>query len=96
MRKYWWVLGIALALVVAILSPLASSHPDVVERVAEDHRFIEKAREPWYQVIPDYLLPGVQSEGLATILAGVVGTLLMFAILFGLGRLIRKGSAAGS
>ena len=96
MRKYWWVLGIALALVVAILSPLASSHPDGLERVAEDHGFIEKAREPWYQVIPDYLLPGVQSEGLATILAGVVGTLLMFAILFGLGRLIRKGSAAGS
>jgi energy-coupling factor transporter transmembrane protein EcfT len=39
--------------------------------------FLDAARGPSYRLIPDYLVPGIPSEALATILAGVVGTLLV-------------------
>ncbi len=94
MKARWWIVGLLLALLVAILSPLASPHPDGLERVAEDKGFIEAAREPWYEIIPDYVFPGVENEALATILAGIVGTLVMFLVMFALGRLLRGRSAS--
>jgi len=90
MKERWWQIGLLIALVLAILSPLASSWPDGLERVAEDYGFLEAAREPLFNVIPDYVFPGVENEALATILAGVIGTLLLFAIGYGLGKLLRK------
>ena len=96
MKTRWWVAGLALALAVAILSPLASSHPDGLERVAEDQGFIDAARDAPIEIIADYVFPGVANEALATILAGIVGTVLMFALLFCLGRLLaRRRAAAG-
>jgi len=89
MKRTWWIVGLVLALAIAALSPLASPDPDGLERVAEDKGFVEEAREPWYQVIPDYAFPGVASESVATILAGLVGTLLMFGLMLGLGRWLR-------
>ena len=59
------------------LSPLASPHPDGLERVAED-QFIDRTKEPPFRVIADYLFPGIQDERLATILAGLVGTITVF------------------
>ena len=93
MKSRWWLIGLALALLVAILSPLASAHPDGLERVAEDKGFIEEVRDPWYEVIPDYVLPGVSNEAVATILAGIIGTVLMFGLAFGLGKLVAKREA---
>lgn len=96
MRKRWWLAGLALALAVAVLSPLASPYPDGLERVAEDQGFVEAARDAPIAVIADYVFPGVANEALATILAGVVGTVLMFALLYGLGRVLaRRRAAAG-
>ena len=96
MRGRWWIIGLLLALIVAILSPLASSQPDGLERVAEDQGFGAQAKASWYQVMPDYLLPGVQNKGVATILAGVLGTSLVFGIMFGLGRLLHRRSTLKS
>ncbi len=96
MNKYWWVVGLGLALLVAFLSPLASSHPDGLERVAEDKGFIEKAREPWYEVIPDYVFPGLSSERAATIVAGLVGTLVVFLLVMGMSRAITKRGGSAS
>jgi len=93
MKSRWWLVGLALALLVAILSPLASAHPDGLERVAEDKGFIEAAQDPWYEIIPDYVLPGVSNETVATILAGIVGTVLMFGLMFGLGKVLAKREA---
>ena len=90
MAKRWWVAGLLLALAVTLLSPLASSLPDGLERVAEDIGFIEKAQEAPYQVIPDYVFPGLGDEALATILAGVVGTLIVFALSYGLALTLRR------
>jgi len=59
-----------------------------LERVAEDRGFIELAGEAPYQVIADYVFPGVANEALATILAGVVGTLVLFGAAYGLAWLL--------
>lgn len=91
-KGHWSVVGVLLALVVALFSPLASSHPDGLERVAEDRGFIARAREAPYEVIPDYLFPGIADGNAATILAGVVGTLLVFGLTYGLAWALRRRS----
>jgi hypothetical protein len=96
-NKTWWIVGLVIALAVTLVSPLASPWPDGLERVAEDHGFIDAAAEPFYEVIPDYVLPGIPSESLATILAGVVGVLIVFGMALGAGYALRgrrpKGEA---
>ena len=94
MKQRWWIWGLVAALVVAFLSPLASSSPDGLERVAEDHSFIGAARDAIFSVIPDYAFPGVSNEALATILAGVVGTLVLFGGMYVVARLLARGRGA--
>ena len=77
----WAVVGLVIALAVTLFAPLASEHPDGLERVAEDLGFIDLALGAPYEIIPDYALPGI-SEGspMATILAGIVGVLIVAII----------------
>jgi len=89
MKFKWWYGVLILALFLALLSPLASSSPDGLERVAEDKGFMETAREAVFEVIPDYALPGVGNEVGATILAGIIGTLMLFGIGYGLAQLLK-------
>ena len=74
--------GILLTTVLAIFSPLASSHPDGLEWVAEQNGFLSAAKSSLYEIIPDYVLPGLADERLATIAAGLIGAILVFAIAF--------------
>ena len=90
--KLWWVVGLLIALLVALFSPLASAHPDGLERVAEDQGFIDRAEDAPYEVVPDYTFPGIASESGATILAGLVGTLAVFGLASGLTLLLRRRS----
>ncbi len=90
MKMKWWYIGLLIALGLAVLSPLASPWPDGLERVAEDKGFIEAALEPAFEIIPDYVFPGVGNEALATILAGLVGTLILFGAGYGLGTLLQR------
>lgn len=92
--KRWWIVGLVIALVLVLLSPLASPHPDGLERVAEDKGFLEAGRGPLYELIPDYLFPGITDEGVATIVAGVVGTLLLFGLGYGLAHVLRRRQRA--
>jgi cobalt/nickel transport system permease protein len=88
----WAAVGLALVLAVTLLAPLASPHPDGLERVAEDLGFIRAARDAPYQVIPDYVLPGISNDALATIAAGIVGTLIVAGVAYGLARVRRVGA----
>jgi cobalt/nickel transport protein len=91
--------GLGAALLVAIfLSPLASSNPDGLNRVAADHGFEKRAAEspvahklPFYSVFEAYALRGVP-DAIATPLAGGVGTLVTFGLAWGAGKLLVKGS----
>ncbi len=76
--KVVWVAGLGVAALLVTASPLASAHPDGLEWVAEQHGFLSAAQEPLYAIIPDYVVPGVPNEALATILAGLVGLVLVF------------------
>jgi cobalt/nickel transport protein len=89
MKLKWWHIALLAALLVAFLSPLASSSPDGLEKVAEDKGFIEEAAESPYELMADYLFPGVENEAVATILSGIIGTLAIFGLVYGVSRLLR-------
>ena len=75
-----WIGGLVIAAILAIASPLASSHPDGLEWVAEQKGFLSAAQDPLYNIIPDYVFPGIGNEALATIVAGVVGVVVVFGV----------------
>ena len=90
MKLRWWIVGYLIALAAAALSPFASGAPDGLERVAQDKGFDEAARGPVYQLVPDYLLPGVEDERLATVLAGWIGVTAVFLVVGGLAYLVTR------
>jgi cobalt/nickel transport system permease protein len=85
-----WVFGLGIALLLAIASPLASAHPDGLEWVAEQKGFLDAAKGPVYKIIPDYAVPGISNSAVATILAGVLGTLLVFGLALAIAYLRRQ------
>jgi len=89
----WWQIGLLVCLVVACLSPLASSSPDGLERVAENKGFINLGQEAPFQVIAEYLFPGIENEAVATILAGLVGSLILFGMVYGMAWLLKSRRA---
>lgn len=90
MKIRWWHIGLLIALAVVLLSPLASSSPDGLEKVGEDKGFIDTAKAPPYQLIGDYLFPGIHNEALATILAGIIGTIATFLVIWVLAKVLGK------
>ena len=92
----WWIVGYIIAVAVTLLAPLASGSPDGLERVAEDAGFIERAQDAPYAIIADYVVPGIQNEGIATILAGIIGVTIVYALvagaMYGLYTLYRRRS----
>lgn len=91
--------GLGIALLVGVfLSPFASSDPDGLDRVAQDLKFEDRAVEdapakklPFYGVFDEYALRGVP-EGIATPLAGLIGTLATFGLAWGIGKLVIRRS----
>lgn len=84
MKSKWWLIALAVCLAVATISPLASSSPDGLEKVAEDKGFIGLAEDAPFEIIADYVFPGIENEALATILAGWLGTLVLFGVTYGI------------
>jgi hypothetical protein len=91
--RRFWMGALLVALAVTLLSPLASPHPDGLERVAEDQGFADTARDAPYEIAPDYVLPGTENRAGATIVAGILGTLLVAGVTYGLARVARRRSA---
>ncbi len=87
--------GMMVALVVAILSPLASSSPDGLEAVAEREGFLNRALEPLFELLPDYSVPFVLNETMTTILAVVVGTFIVFGVAWAIGRTTARKKVVG-
>lgn len=87
--------GLVIAILLALLSPFASSAPDGLEAVLgrlgigdEGELRGPSATSP-IGVLPDYTLPGLEG-GLSTILAGLVGVLIVVAIGYSIAMLIRR------
>ncbi|HEU5087679.1 MAG TPA: PDGLE domain-containing protein, partial [Roseiflexaceae bacterium] len=78
---------------VAVFSPLASADPDGLERVAENAGFLSKGQAPSFEIIPDYTMPFLGATPVSTVMAGVLGALVVFAILYTLARALRSRTA---
>jgi cobalt/nickel transport system permease protein len=85
-----WIGGLVIAVLLAVFSPLASAHPDGLEWVAGQKGFLDPALKPLYELVPDYVFPGITNETFATILAGIVGALLVFGLALAVALLRRK------
>ena len=93
LKGFLWI-GLGISLLLALfLSPFASLSPDGLEKVAEEKGFLEKG-DHWtlwkHAPLFDYLIPGIQNEKLATALAGLIGTVGIFMIAIGLGKILKK------
>ena len=89
----WVVAGILVTLVAVLLSPLASANPDGLERVAEDLGFLETGLAAPYEILPDYTVPFLGETALSTIVAGIVGVLVMLGMMVIIGSLLKKPEA---
>jgi len=94
MKAKWWIIGLMVALLLAIISPIASAFPDGLERVAEDHEFADRAMDSSFLVVPDYVFPGIENDAVATILAGLLGTLVLFGLGFGIASILKTRNEA--
>ena len=94
----FFVLALAVAVGLAVAaSPYASSSPDGLNKVAEQKGFIDQGRLHAIQddsPIPGYAFPGVDNEFWAKALSGFVGTLLVAAVAYGIGWLVRRRRSA--
>lgn len=86
----WVIVGLAIAIVVAVFSFAASPAPDGLERVAEDSGFLHLALAPVYNLLPDYTIPFIGNELVSGVVAVVLGTLIVFGIAVGIARLQRR------
>ena len=80
--RAWIFVGVAISLFVLILSPLASSNPDGLERVASDLGFLAQGIDSPYSILPDYTLPFLGDSAFSTVAAGVIGAFVVGAIIF--------------
>jgi PDGLE domain len=90
----WFVIAgllVAIALVV-LVSPLADSDPDGLNRVAEDQGFASSEADHDLKDGPlaDYAVRGVDDERMSKGLAGVIGLLATFALCFGVFAVVRR------
>lgn len=83
----WIAAGLLIALAITFAAPLASPEPDGLERVAEDQGFIDAGQSAPFEILPDYSVPFITNEAISTIVAGIIGTLIVAGVGFGVARL---------
>ena len=94
--------GLLVAIGLAMLvSGLASSSPDGLNKVAEDHGLAANASQHLFEIGPlaGYAVKGVNGDRLSTGISGLIGVLVTFGIglaLFALLRAMRSGGAGRS
>jgi cobalt/nickel transport system permease protein len=90
LARYWWVAGLAIAGVVAALAAaFASRDPDGLNAIAIEQGFEEAGKDPGFQVLPGYTIPGLEGTS-STVVAAFVGIALVLLLVFLLGRLLAR------
>ena len=86
--------GLVIALGLAIfVAPYACAWPDGLDQAAQKFGFAARATSLIKAWIPDYQMPGISSTGIATAVAGAIGTLIMFGLACVVGRLLVRPPA---
>ncbi len=88
-----WIVAYGLifaAALVLFVAPFASSWPDGLEKVAETLGFADAAAQQAVLTspVPDYQVPGIGSSFISTVMAGLIGTALVFVLSYVLARLL--------
>ena len=88
----WIFVGVLIALIVILLSPLASTNPDGLNRVAMDLGFLQTAQSNPIStgLLAGYEIPGIGYTPLSRILAGGMGALTVLLGGIFLGRVIQR------
>jgi cobalt/nickel transport system permease protein len=89
----WVVAGILVALVVVLLSPLASVDPDGLNRVAMNLGFIHTA-QTGAGPLAGYTIPFLANASAAKIAAGAIGVVVILVLVWIVGRSMQKKSDA--
>jgi cobalt/nickel transport system permease protein len=89
----WVYAGVLISLLAVLLSPLASADPDGLERVAKDMGFLRLGQAAPYQILPGYTIPFLGETALSTVLAGLVGALVVLGLVVVVGQSLRKRGA---
>jgi PDGLE domain-containing protein len=78
------------------ISPFASSNLDGLEKVAEKLGFIDRGEESVWETspMPDYTAYG--DSRLSGMLAGIIGTLILFGLGVGAGVLLKRTDGNGN
>jgi cobalt/nickel transport system permease protein len=86
----WVYAGVLISLLAVLLSPLASADPDGLERVATNIGFLQSGQSAPYQILPDYTVPFLGETALSTVVAGVVGALVLLGLMIVIGQTLRR------
>jgi hypothetical protein len=90
--KLFVMAGLLIAAGLALfVSPLASSEPDGLERVATDEGFIDAAGDHALKDNPvaDYSVKGIDDDRWSTAISGLIGVLVTFGVGVGVFALLR-------
>ncbi|MCL5985259.1 MAG: PDGLE domain-containing protein [Actinobacteria bacterium] len=92
MKKFMLIGLIISTALVFLIAPFASSWPDGLERVAINLGFAQKGmslptlRSP----LPNYMLNFIKNERLSTVLAGLIGVMVIFLLVYVIGFLLKR------
>jgi cobalt/nickel transport system permease protein len=91
----WVLVGLVIALGLTLLAPLASPNPDGLERVTgilAAPGTVGASQPSPINILPDYTIPFLGNSSLGTILAGMVGVLVVFGVAYGVALINRRVS----
>ncbi len=86
MKKKYVIAICAILVFLAISIPIASTNPDGLERVAISLG-AKEGDNFWSGILPDYTVSGVENGYVSTLIAGIIGVVLVLLV----GLLLTKG-----
>jgi len=82
-----WLVAIIIILAVFLYVPTYIAGPDGLEAVFETYGFTPPPQS-WSGLLPDYTIPWIMDEWVTSLLSGVLGILIVFAITYLLGKVL--------
>ncbi len=80
-----WLIAIIIILAVFLYVPTYIAGPDGLEAVFETYGFTPPA-QGWSGLLPNYTIPWIMNEWVTSLLSGVLGILIVFAMAYLLGK----------
>ena len=96
MRRSLVIAGLVIAAIVVVAAAyFASGDPDGLERVAGTQGFDDAAQPAPFELIADYVFPGLDGP-MATIAAGLIGLVVVFGLVWLVGRVLARRRTAAN